>query len=117
MPASEAILAAVARLDMLELTSRIITNPERNAPRASVAEIYALARATEGLWAVAIEAKLLLSTLDQTAWACMGDFDQQQRVADQVAMLREQLAFMPDPIPATKQNIQTKQENTDASSN
>lgn len=41
MPPSEAILAAVARLDMLELTSRIITNPERNAPRASVAEVYA----------------------------------------------------------------------------
>jgi hypothetical protein len=98
VPPSDAILAAVARLDMLELTSRIITNPERNAPRASVAEIYALARATEGLWAVAIEAHLLVSALDQA---------DQARVAHQLAVLREELAFMPTPVPTTKQQEKT----------
>lgn len=102
MPPSEAILAAVARLDMLELTSRIITNPERNAPRASVAEVYALARATEGLWAVAIEAQLLVSALDRGAWVSMGDLDHQEGVARQLAALREQLSFMTSPIPTTK---------------
>ena len=101
MPASEAVLAAVAKLDMLELTSRIITNPERNAPRASVAEIYALARASEGQWAVAIEAHLLTSALDR------GDAPMAAR---QLAVLREQLAFMPSAIPETKH-----QETTDGS--
>ncbi|TIW27765.1 MAG: hypothetical protein E5V63_08210 [Mesorhizobium sp.] len=105
---SEAIQAAVARLDMLELTSRIITNPERNAPRATVAEIYALARATEGLWAVVIEAKLLVSALDRGGWTA-GD---PETVARQVAALRDELAFMPEPIPATKQP-----ETTNGSSN
>jgi len=105
---SEAILAAVARLDMLELTSRIIMNPERNAPRASVAEIYALARATEGLWAVAIEAKLLVSALDHRDGP---DIIVKERVAEQLATLRDQLAFMPAPIPTTKQ------ETSDGSSN
>lgn len=99
MAASEAILAAVAKLDMLELTSRIMTNPERNAPRASVADIYALARATEALWGVVIDARLLMSALDR------GDG---QLAARQLTFLREQLAFMPDPIPAIKH-----QENTD----
>ncbi|RWB50802.1 hypothetical protein [Mesorhizobium sp.] len=101
MPApSETLLAAVARLDMLDLTSRIITNPERNAPRASVAEVYALARATEGLWAVAIEAKLLVSALDRQDGP---DFMLHDRIAEQLATLRDQLAFMPDPIPVIKQ--------------
>ncbi|MBZ9678922.1 hypothetical protein [Mesorhizobium sp. ES1-1] len=63
MPASEAIRAAVSQIDMIELCSRIVTNPERNAPKATVAEIYALARATEGLWAIALDAKLLISAL------------------------------------------------------
>lgn len=122
MEASEAILAAVAKLDMLELTSRIIINPERYAPRASVAEIYALARATEGLWAVAIEAKLLVSALDQTFWPNLGaildfspdrraelgpllqrDLEQLDAIMRQLAVLRDQLAFMPAPIPTTKQ--------------
>ncbi|CDX20142.1 hypothetical protein MPLA_1190068 [Mesorhizobium sp. ORS 3359] len=112
MAASEAILAAVARLDMLELTSRIITNPERNAPRASVAEIYALARAAEGLWAVAIDAKLLVSALDEAAWASFGPLRHQHRIADRLKTLRDQLAFMPAPIPTI-----TKQETSDGSSN
>ncbi|TIX83709.1 MAG: hypothetical protein E5V21_06290 [Mesorhizobium sp.] len=59
MPANDALLAAVAKLDMIELCGRIISNPERNAPRATVAEVYALAKATEGLWAIALEADLL----------------------------------------------------------
>ncbi|RWG12257.1 MAG: hypothetical protein EOQ55_27280 [Mesorhizobium sp.] len=107
MPApSETLLAAVARLDMLELTSRIITNPERNAPRASVAEVYALARATEGLWAVAIEASLLVSLLDRCSWT-----EEQDRIAGQLATLRDQLAFMPNPIPETKQPENTNGSN------
>jgi hypothetical protein len=64
MPANETLLAAVSRLDMIELCSRMITNPERNAPKATVAEIYALAKATEGLWAIALDAKLLIGALD-----------------------------------------------------
>lgn len=107
MPASEAMLAAVAKLDMLELTSRIVTNPERNAPRATAAEVYALARATEGLWAVAIETSLLISALDQGAWAALGDLEHQRRVAQQLAVVRDQLAFMPSPIPTTKQQEKT----------
>jgi hypothetical protein len=106
MPASEALLAAVSRLDMIELCGRIISNPERNAPRATVAEIFALAKATEGLWAVAIEAKLLLSAMDHQDGP---DFILHERIAEQLATLREQLAFM-HPIPI-------QQENDHASSN
>ncbi|CAN7164348.1 hypothetical protein LJR234_000326 [Mesorhizobium amorphae] len=103
MPASEALLAAVAKLDMIELCGRILSNPERNAPRATAAEVYALARATEGLWAVAIETKLLVSALDQGAWASLGDLEHQQRVAHQLGVVRDQLAFMPSPIPTKTQ--------------
>lgn len=98
MPASEALLAAVSRLDMIELCGRIVSNPERNAPRATAAEVYALAKATEGLWAIALEASLLISALDQGAWASLGDLEHQQRVAQQLAVVRDLLAFM-HPIP------------------
>ncbi|RUU24989.1 hypothetical protein EOD08_23970, partial [Mesorhizobium sp. M6A.T.Ca.TU.002.02.2.1] len=66
MPAREALLAAVAKLDMIELCGRIVSNPERNAPRATAAEVFALAKATEGLWAIALEASLLVSALERS---------------------------------------------------
>ncbi|RUY12616.1 hypothetical protein EOA25_02870 [Mesorhizobium sp. M2A.F.Ca.ET.040.01.1.1] len=109
MAISRAILAAVARLDMLELTSRIITNPERNAPRASVAEIYALARATEGLWAVAIEAHLLVAALEMSMPWATTDAEQHERVALQIAAVRDLLTPL-SPIP-------NQQETSDGSSN
>ncbi|MES0034728.1 hypothetical protein NKJ74_05515 [Mesorhizobium sp. M0046] len=59
MPASEALKAAIAKLDMIDLCGRIVADPVRNAPRATTAEVLALAMATEGLWAIAIEADLL----------------------------------------------------------
>ncbi|RRH98053.1 hypothetical protein EH240_19850 [Mesorhizobium tamadayense] len=108
--ASEALLAAVAKLDMIDLCGRIVSNPERNAPRASVAEIYALAKATEGLWAVALEANFLVNALEMLMpWDQQADADTQELIATQMAVVRDLLAFM-HPIP-------TKQENTDGSSN
>lgn len=108
MAASKALLAAVSRLDMIELCGRIVSNPERNAPRATAAEVYALAKATEGLWAVAIEAKLLVSALDQSMVVDPRP-DHAQKIARQVATVRDLLAFM-HPIPV-------QQENDHASSN
>lgn len=98
MPPSEAIRAAVDRLDMLELTSRIITNPERNAPRASIAEIYALAWATEGLWAIALEASLLVAALEMAMPWATTDAEHHERVALQMAELRDLLTPL-SPIP------------------
>jgi hypothetical protein len=67
MSASETMLAAVAGIEnMLDLTGAIITNPERVGPRVSTAEVLALALATEGLWALAIENALLLKVLQDT---------------------------------------------------
>lgn len=99
MPASEALLAAVSQIDMIELCSRIVTNPDRNAPKATVAEIYALARATEGLWAIALDAKLLISALGA------GNHHQVVLLSN---ALREQLNPL-SPIP-------TRQETSDANS-
>lgn len=104
MPASEALLAAVSRLDMIELCGRIISNPERNAPRAAVAEIYALARAAEGLWAVALEAHLLVTALQMTMpWAAEADAEHHERVVLQMVAVRDLLAFMPSPIPVQQE--------------
>ncbi|MER8439583.1 hypothetical protein NKH36_16430 [Mesorhizobium sp. M1312] len=97
MPASEALLAAVAKLDMIELCGRIISNPERNAPRATAAEVFALAKATEGLWAIALEASLLVSALERSMVLGV----RAERVDLQVANLRDLLAFMPSPIPTS----------------
>ncbi|SDA39409.1 hypothetical protein [Mesorhizobium qingshengii] len=105
MPASEALLAAVSRLDMIELCSRIIMNPERNAPRATVAEVFALAKATEGLWAIALEARLLVSALERSTVISV----RADEVAQQMATLRALLTPL-SPIP-------TRQENDHASSN
>ncbi|UVK45348.1 hypothetical protein BPNPMPFG_000875 [Mesorhizobium sp. AR07] len=109
MPASEALLAAVSRLDMIELCSRIITNPERNAPRATVAEVYALAKATEGLWAIALETHILLAALETVPWTVSADIECQKRVDRQLATVRDLLTPL-SPIP-------TRQENDHASSN
>ncbi|MER9912676.1 hypothetical protein NKJ71_18805 [Mesorhizobium sp. M0050] len=104
MPASEALLAAVSRLDMIELCSRIITKPERNAPRATIAEIYALAKATEGLWAIVLEANLLVSALERAMpWADTADAEHQDHVALQMAAVRDLLAFI-HPIPIQQEN-------------
>ncbi|RWO97180.1 MAG: hypothetical protein EOQ98_19295 [Mesorhizobium sp.] len=97
MPAREALLAAVAKLDMIELCGRIVSNPERNAPRATAAEVFALAKATEGLWAIALEASLLVSALERSMVLGV----RAEQVALQVANLRDLLAFMPSPIPTS----------------
>ncbi|MER9851790.1 hypothetical protein NKJ55_31720 [Mesorhizobium sp. M0106] len=99
MPASEALLAAVAKLDMIDLCGRIVADPERNGVRATTAEVLALAMATEGLWAIALETRLLISALDQGAWASLAGVEHQQHVAHQLANVRDLLAFMPSPIP------------------
>ncbi|TIX59159.1 MAG: hypothetical protein E5V28_07865 [Mesorhizobium sp.] len=100
MPASEALLAAVAKLDMIELCGRIVANPERNAPRATAAEVYALARAAEGLWAIALEASLLVSALERTMpWAAEADAEHLEHVVLQMVAVRDLLAFM-RPIPS-----------------
>ncbi|WP_027143172.1 hypothetical protein [Mesorhizobium sp. WSM3626] len=98
MPASEALLAAVSRLDMIELCGRIIANPERNAPRATVAEVFALAKATEGLWAIVLEANLLVTALERSMpWASQ-DAEHHEHVVLQMAAVRDLLTFM-HPIP------------------
>lgn len=105
MPASKALLAAVAQIDMIELCRRIVCNPERNAPRATVAEVFALAKATEGLWAIALEASLLVGALDRSMVVGI----RADEVARQVATLRNLLTPL-SPIPL-------QQENDHASSN
>lgn len=98
MPASKALLAAVSRLDMIELCSRIITNPERNAPRATVAEVFALAKATEGLWAIALEATLLVNALERAMPWESTDAEHHEHVAIQMAAVRDLLTPL-RPIP------------------
>jgi hypothetical protein len=88
---------------MIELCGRIVSNPERNAPRATAAEVYALAKATEGLWAIAIEASLLISALDQWGWAGLGTIEHQQAIARQLATVRDLLTPL-SPIHTRKEN-------------
>ncbi|MER8765854.1 hypothetical protein [Mesorhizobium sp. M0968] len=110
MPASEALKAAVAKLDMIDLCGRIVADPERNAVRATTAEVLALAMATEGLWAIALEASLLVSALERTMpWNVEADAEHLEHVVLQMAAVRDLLAFM-RPIPI-------QQENDHASSN
>lgn len=101
MPASEALLAAVAKLDMIELCGRIISNPERNAPRATVAEVYALAKATEGLWAIALEADLLA----RSVWMFSDPTDARHHaVKTQAERVDRLMAAIRSPIPTPTQN-------------
>lgn len=98
MPASEALLASVAKLDMIDLCGRIVADPARNAPRATTAEVLALAMATEGLWAIALEASLLVSALERSMpWASQ-DVEYHEHVVLQMVAVRDLLAFM-RPIP------------------
>ncbi|RWE55177.1 MAG: hypothetical protein EOS24_23775 [Mesorhizobium sp.] len=100
MPANDALLAAVAKLDMIDLCGRIVADPERNAVRATTAEILALAMATEGLWAIALEASLLVSALERTMpWAAEADAEHLEHVVLQMVAVRDLLAFM-RPIPS-----------------
>ncbi|TPJ83870.1 hypothetical protein FJ422_16490 [Mesorhizobium sp. B2-6-3] len=103
MPASEALLAAVAKLDMIELSGRIIANPDRNAPRASVAEVFALAKATEGLWAIALEAILLVNALEGAMPWESTDAEHHEHVAIQMAAVRDLLTPL-SPIPTQPEN-------------
>ncbi len=63
MTRDEQIVAAAADVEVIDAAGRIIASPARNAPAASVAEVLALAWATEALNAVAIEAELLVRAL------------------------------------------------------
>lgn len=63
MTRDEQIVAAAAAVDVIDAAGRIIASPARRAPSASVAEVYALAVATERFWAVCLEAELLVRAL------------------------------------------------------
>ena len=63
MQASDALLSAVAQVNMLDLSGRVISNPERNALSVTAAEVLALAMAMEGLWAITLEADLLVRAI------------------------------------------------------
>ncbi|HEV2501635.1 MAG TPA: hypothetical protein VGV39_01080 [Mesorhizobium sp.] len=56
---SKTLLEAMAEVDVIDAAGRILANPARNAPAATTATIYALAMATERMWAVCVEAELL----------------------------------------------------------
>ncbi|MER8964466.1 hypothetical protein NKI25_01880 [Mesorhizobium sp. M0808] len=98
MSASEALKAAVAKLDMIDLCGRIVADPD--GVRATTAEVLALAMATEGLWAIALEASLLVSALERSMpWASQ-DAEHHEHVVLQIVTVRDLLAFMrPIPIP------------------
>lgn len=88
---SEVLLAAVARANMIDLVGRILSNPARNAVRVSTAETVALAKATDGLWGIAIEAHVLLTALDQELLRDAGE-EHRARILRQMGVLRNALA-------------------------
>ncbi|WP_054309995.1 hypothetical protein [Mesorhizobium sp. 1M-11] len=61
---SEALRAAAAAVIIPDVAGRIAASPERQASRATPAEVLALAWAAEGLTAVVIEAQLLVRALE-----------------------------------------------------
>lgn len=72
MSAAPELLALAGQVDAVEAAGRMIARPER--AMISRAEILALAIATEKLWEVALEAQILVLTLEQSMpWATTDD--------------------------------------------
>lgn len=56
---NEAMRAAAAKVDVIDLAGRIIAHPARNAVAASAADVLALAHAVERFWEIALEGEIL----------------------------------------------------------
>ncbi len=63
MTATDPLIIAACRVDVLDVAGRIIANPRRRAVGAASAEVLALAWGVEALNSVAIEAELLVRAM------------------------------------------------------
>ncbi len=105
MTRADALIAAAAKLEFIDVAGRIIANPVRHAPTASAAEVFVLACATEVLHAVAIEAELLVRALELPTTgddASAGARD--HAVSTQIDTLKRQFALLRAPTETEKEN-------------
>lgn len=63
MSADDRLIIAAQAVDVIDTAGRVIAHPHRHAPSVSAGEVLALACAVEKLWAVALEADLLVRAL------------------------------------------------------
>lgn len=101
MPVSEQLLAAAKAVAVMDAAGRIAADPDRQASRASAAEVLALAWAAEGLNAIVIEAELLVRALELPTFGDPERADLRDlAIQTQITILKNQLATLRAPSPA-----------------
>jgi hypothetical protein len=87
-----ALIAAAAKVDVIETAGRIIAHPRRHATAASVAQTLALAHAVETFWSIVIDAEVLVRALERCLPLTAGETTHHDTVAIHMAAIRTQLA-------------------------
>lgn len=100
MPDREGLRSAALQVDIFAVADRIVGNPEREAPKASAAETYALAAGVTELGRIMLETKLLVRAIRWPAGLPAAEHQQRRnRLDDQLSCVEGLLAELRHTLP------------------